>query len=212
MYECQIPSSHDNKLSLSVTLHVVGEYLILLSSSQGEPNAVWRLFETEMVTVILEGPVVLIRRGYDMKLRCLINFVPDDMSSSYVFWFRDQKMLNYDTSRSTVTTTKTVNGSAEVLLSELQVRDTDQSDSGNYSCQLHARNIDAANSHPAFVQVLVLDKSEYASAIQGLSSRDGARVVNPAKSWSAAITLSVHHASLVLLLGFQLLLMRLGLR
>ena len=90
------------------------------------------LCETDIQTEILEGPVVLIRRGYDMKLRCMINFVPDDMSSSYVFWFRDKKMLNYDTSRSTVATTKTQNGSTEVLLSELLVRDTDQSDSGNY--------------------------------------------------------------------------------
>lgn len=168
----------------------------------------------EMVTEILEGPVVLIRRGYDVKLRCLINFVPDDMSSSYVFWFRDKKMLNYDTtSRSSVTTTKTMNGSSEMLLSELQLRDTDQSDSGNYSCQLHAQNIDPVLSPPAHVQVLVLDKSEYSSAIQGLSSRDGSRV-HPAKGWSAATPLSSPpHATLLLsLLGSHMILIRLGLR
>lgn len=84
------------------------------------------MFGAEIVTEILEGPVVLIRRGHDVKLRCLINFVPDDMSSSYVFWFRDKKMLNYETSRSSVSTTKTRNGSAEVLLSELQVRSTER--------------------------------------------------------------------------------------
>jgi hypothetical protein len=165
--------------------------------------------DAEMVTEILEGPVVLIRRGYDVKLRCLINFVPDDMSSSYVFWFRDKKMLNYDTSRSSVTTTKTMNGSTEMLLSELQLRDTDQSDSGNYSCQLHAQNIDPVLSPPAHVKVLVLDSREYSSAIQGLSSR-----VHPAKGWSAAAPLlSSHHATLIfLLLGFHWILIRLGLR
>ena len=130
--------------------------------------------------------MVLVRDGDDFELECLINFVPGNWPSSYVFWFRDGKLLNYETSgRLHLATEKAKNASSEHVLSKLKVRTSDQGDSGNYSCQLNAPSVDSAHSRPAHVQVLVLDDEEYASASQGISARDGSRL-NPAKSWSAA--------------------------
>lgn len=54
---------------------------------------------TELKTDILEGPLIVSRRGSDVKLTCAINYSPPgDPSSSHVLWSRDGKLLNYDNS------------------------------------------------------------------------------------------------------------------
>ena len=135
---------------------------------------------------ILGESVVLVRDGDDLELHCLINFIPENWRSPFVFWFRDDKLLNYlPSDRVHLTMEKVKNDSREHVLSRLRVRATDQSDSGNYSCQLNADSIDSAHSRPAHVQVFVLDDHEYASAKQGISAKNGSRL-NPPKSWSAS--------------------------
>lgn len=139
-----------------------------------------------------------------MELNCLINFVPIHWDSSYVFWYRDHQLLNYDSSgRFHLSIEKAKNGSREHVLSKLRITETDKSDSGNYSCSLQTASIDSAHSHPAHVQVFVLDEDEYASASQGISSKDGYRL-NPAKSWSASAALQ--QRLLLSLLALQTLL------
>lgn len=156
------------------------------------------------------GPVVLVKDGDDLELNCLINFIPVNWDSYYVFWYRDQQLLNYEPSgRLHLTKEKVKNGSSEHVLSKLQVRETDQSDSGNYSCQLNAPSIDSAHSRPAHVQVFVLDENEYASVSQGISSKDGSRL-NPAKSWSASAALQMQQRMLLSLLLLQTLISRIG--
>lgn len=58
------------------------------------------LFDSaELKTDILEGPLIVSRRGSDVKLTCAINYSPPgDPSSSHVLWSRDGKLLNYDNS------------------------------------------------------------------------------------------------------------------
>lgn len=141
--------------------------------------------DTEVEHRIPDGPTLLIRDGDDLTLNCLINFVPVNWDSSYVFWFHDKQLLNYESSgRAHIRIDQVKNGSGDYVLSKLQIRRTDQSDSGNYSCQLNAPSLDSSRTRPAHVQVFVLDDREYyASVSQGMA--DGSRL-NPAKSWSSS--------------------------
>lgn len=134
--------------------------------------------------------------GLDLELNCLINFIPVNWDSAYVFWYRDNKLLNFDNSGRVHLSREVVkNGSSDHVLSKLRIRTSDQSDSGNYSCQLNAPSTDSTHSHPAHVQVFVLDANEYASASQGIAFKDGSRL-NPAKSWSASAALEMQQRML----------------
>ena len=138
-----------------------------------------------------QGPLVVSPKGTDVHLTCAINYSPEaaEESSSHVLWTRDNKLVNYDASgRWFVWTEKLINDSlfassftpsspsvatsssssvSSGLLSHLLIKSADSSDSGNYSCQLHAPTIDSSYSHPAHVQVHVLNGKENPAAIYG---------------------------------------------
>lgn len=137
--------------------------------------------------------------GQDLELNCLINFIPVKWESAYVFWYRNNKLLNFDNSgRVHLSRDAVRNGSSpDHVLSQLRIRTSDQSDSGNYSCQLNAPGTDS--THAASVQVFVLDANEYASASQGIAFKDGSRL-NPAKSWSSSAALHMQQRMLCLLI------------
>lgn len=60
----------------------------------------------------------------------------------YVFWYHDDRMINYDKDRVSVSNEKSV--------SVLQIEEAEKTDSGNYSCV-------PSNAKPANVNVHVLN-------------------------------------------------------
>ena len=142
---------------------------------------------TEVKTIILEGPLVVSPKGSDIRLRCAINYAPqEESSSSHVLWSRDNKLLNYDSSGrwfvwterlvndsflqvSSSTVSSSTSVSDPILLSHLLIKAADSTDSGNYSCQIHAPTIDSSHSRPAHVQLHVLNGKENPAAIHGNS-------------------------------------------
>ena len=63
----------------------------------------------------------------------------------YVFWYHNEHMINYDTARGGITV-ETVPGAR--TQSRLTIRDTNDADSGNYTCS-------ASNTEPASIYVFV---------------------------------------------------------
>lgn len=164
--------------------------LLILSHTKMMPDV-----HTELKTIVQEGPLVVSPKGSDVRLTCAINYAPqEESSSSHVLWSRDNKLLNYDTSgrwfvwterlqindsssSSASSSLSSSSNSSSVftpsLLSHLLIRTTDSSDSGNYSCQIHAPNIDSSHSRPAHVQLHVLNGKENPAAIHGSGSAGG---------------------------------------
>ncbi|KAI4503231.1 hypothetical protein M0802_001453 [Mischocyttarus mexicanus] len=79
----------------------------------------------------------------------------DDKSPTppqYVFWYHNNRMINYDTSRGSVTV-QTDPGPTQ---SRLTIRQAVESDSGNYTCN-------ASNTKPASIFVFVTEGDKMAA-------------------------------------------------
>ncbi|KAF4525987.1 hypothetical protein B566_EDAN000779 [Ephemera danica] len=63
----------------------------------------------------------------------------------YVFWYHNDRMINYDTSRGGVTVSTEPGPKTH---SRLIINEATHGDSGNYSCR-------ASNTEPDFIQVFV---------------------------------------------------------
>jgi hypothetical protein len=153
--------------------------------------------------------LVVSPKGSDIRLRCSINYAPQEESSSHVFWSRDNKLLNFDESgrwfvwterlvndpllgvspsssaSSSSATSKRVSSSSSsvsdpILLSHLLIKTGEPSDSGNYSCQIHAPTIDSSHSRPAHVQLHVLNGKENPAAIHGSGKTGMQSIANSA--------------------------------
>ncbi|KAK9752020.1 Immunoglobulin I-set domain [Popillia japonica] len=81
--------------------------------------------------------------GSVIDLVCIIDKSPTP--PQYVFWYHNNHMINYDTARGGITV-DTVPGVR--TQSRLTIRDTNDADSGNYTCS-------ASNTEPASIYVFV---------------------------------------------------------
>ncbi|XP_054719809.1 zwei Ig domain protein zig-8-like [Uloborus diversus] len=104
-------------------------------------------------TKILGGGDFYVNVGSELNLTCVITDCPEP--PAFVFWYRDSRMINYDTARGDITVQKAGNDTA---ISRLRIKNAQTSDSGNYSCC--PSNADAAS---IFVHVL---KGEKHAAVQ----------------------------------------------
>jgi hypothetical protein len=115
-------------LLLQVTSHPVQHYFVLLSV-------------TEAYSVIPGAPDLHVKQGSNLRLECQL------MSSTeaplYVFWYRNSRMINYD-SEPGVKVELTKAGSI------LEVEKTQLSHGGNYTCA-------PSNAKEAYVMVHVLE-------------------------------------------------------
>lgn len=121
MYECQVTWDH-GILSLFVTLNVV------------VPKA-----------SIIGAPDYYIKSGSTINLTCTITQSPEP--PVYVFWYHNERMINYDTMRGGITV-KTEKG--EVTSSTLLIANAQHSDSGNYTCS-------PSSTEPTSITVHVLN-------------------------------------------------------
>ncbi|GJQ76680.1 hypothetical protein Trydic_g15536 [Trypoxylus dichotomus] len=85
--------------------------------------------------------------GSVIDLVCIIDKSPTP--PQYVFWYHNNHMINYDTARGGITV-ETVPGLR--TQSRLIIRDTNDADSGNYTCS-------ASNTEPASIYVFVSEDS-----------------------------------------------------
>lgn len=93
---------------------------------------------------------VAVRPGDSIRLTCVINHSP--MAPSFVFWYHEQRMINFDLadrkSRGQISVFKSVQDDHTVL-SKLVIERALTSDSGNYTCS-------PSNTAPASIYVHVI--------------------------------------------------------
>ncbi|XP_076315509.1 zwei Ig domain protein zig-8-like [Tachypleus tridentatus] len=104
LYECQVSS--DPKISFFVNLRVL------------EPKA-----------EILGVHPLYVKTGNSINLTCVISDSPE--LPVFVFWYHNDRMINYDTERGMISLHKWGNDAA---ISTLYITDAQLTDSGNYSC------------------------------------------------------------------------------
>ncbi|KAG8236122.1 hypothetical protein J437_LFUL000485 [Ladona fulva] len=81
--------------------------------------------------------------GSAISLVCIIEKSPSP--PQYVFWYHNERMINYDTSRGGITVETEPGPKTH---SRLTIRDASDADSGNYTCS-------ASNTEPASIHVFV---------------------------------------------------------
>lgn len=69
------------------------------------------------------------KTGSSINLTCIITQSPEP--PVFVFWYHDDRMINYDSSRGEITIQKSTGDSA---ISRLFIKDATPDDSGNYTC------------------------------------------------------------------------------
>ncbi|KAG8200992.1 hypothetical protein JTE90_021455 [Oedothorax gibbosus] len=104
MYECQVSS--DPKISLFVNLSIV----------------------VAKASILGPHPLFL-KTGSSINLTCVITESPEP--PVFVFWYHDDRMINYDSSRGDITMYK---NSEDSTTSRLYIKDATAEDSGNYTC------------------------------------------------------------------------------
>ncbi|XP_065167660.1 neurotrimin-like [Atheta coriaria] len=120
-YECQVSSSA-GMVSHFVNLKIVIPEATIQGSGSGEHH---------------------VDIGSVIDLVCIIEKSPTP--PQYVFWYHNDHMINYDTARGGISV-ETVPGAR--TQSRLTIRDTNDADSGNYTCS-------ASNTEPASIFVFV---------------------------------------------------------
>ncbi|KAL7647210.1 UNVERIFIED_CONTAM: hypothetical protein RMT77_002468 [Armadillidium vulgare] len=143
-----------------------GEYECQVSSHPPQALIV-NLSVVEAHAEILGGAELYIHSGSSLRLVCLLREATE--SPVYVFWYREDRMINYDTERGV-----TVDNSKEA--SVLYLDSVNSDDEGNYTCF-------PSNASPASVTVHVVKRENPAGLQQETSSeKDG----NPSSSSSTS--------------------------
>ncbi|XP_068894770.1 protein CEPU-1 isoform X1 [Tenebrio molitor] len=120
-YECQV-STNAGLISHFVNLQIVVPEATIQGTRSGEHH---------------------VDIGSIIDLVCVIEKSPTP--PQYVFWYHNEHMINYDTARGGISV-ETVPGAR--TQSRLTIRDTNDADSGNYTCS-------ASNTEPASIYVFV---------------------------------------------------------
>nr|XP_042912537.1 uncharacterized protein LOC122272678 [Parasteatoda tepidariorum] len=110
----------------------------------------------------MEGPDMYVEVGSSINLTCVIVDSPE--APAYVFWYHESNMINYDSSRGTVTVQK---GGGNTAVSRLRIRDAQPSDSGNYTCS--PSNAGAVSS---IVYVVKGEKQAVVQNIEGSATQN----------------------------------------
>ncbi|XP_076335708.1 zwei Ig domain protein zig-8-like [Tachypleus tridentatus] len=132
LYECQVSS--DPKISHYYNLTVL------------------------VAEATIEGDAIrYVKTKSSINLTCTISNSP--AAPVFVFWYHNQRMINYDSARGKISVEK---GSGDTAISTLYIKDAELTDSGNYTCG-------PSNAGPTSVYVHVLN-GEKSAAMQHESS------------------------------------------
>ncbi|XP_014215895.1 kin of IRRE-like protein 1 [Copidosoma floridanum] len=131
LYECQ------------VTTHPVQQYFV-------------RLSVTDAYSIIPGAPDLHVKQGSNLRLECKLMSATE--TPLYVFWYRNARMINYD-SEPGVRVELTKAGSV------LEVEKTQLGHGGNYTCA-------PSNAREAYVMVHVIEEEEKPAAMHGGDRRN----------------------------------------
>ncbi|XP_024886843.1 fasciclin-2-like [Temnothorax curvispinosus] len=115
-----------------------------------------RLNITEAYTVIPGGPDLHVKQGSSLRLECQLMAAAE--SPSYVFWYREARMINYDNEPG-VRFELRQNGSV------LVVEKVKLSHGANYTCL-------PSNARPAHIMIHVIEEEEKPAAMHGGDRRN----------------------------------------
>lgn len=115
-----------------------------------------RLNITEAYSVIPGGPDLHVKQGSSLRLECQLMAAAE--SPSYVFWYREARMINYDNEPGVRFELKE-NGS------ELVVEKVKLSHGANYTCS-------PSNARPAHIVIHVIEEEEKPAAMHGGDRRN----------------------------------------
>ncbi|KAK6624626.1 hypothetical protein RUM44_011485 [Polyplax serrata] len=136
-----------------VTVNDAGLYECQVSTHP--PTSIFvKLKVIEATAEITGAPDLYIKSGSTLRIVCAMR--QNTEIPIYVFWYHDDRMINYDRERVSVTNDKSV--------SILQIDEADKTDSGNYSCV-------PSNAKQANVNVHVLNDSSFLSGTQQLRKK-----------------------------------------
>lgn len=137
-------------------------------------SIVTRLKVVEAVAQILGTAEKIIKSGSTLQLHCILKRATEE--PLYVFWYHNDRMINYDKERG-IKVTKDSSGST------LTLNSAHSQDSGNYTCSPY--NIRAAS-----VLVHVLSEGNSAAAVQNEQDKDSKMSQNKKaqKAASSAVT------------------------
>ncbi|KAG8249894.1 hypothetical protein J6590_009016 [Homalodisca vitripennis] len=133
-YECQV-STGTGIMSHFVNLHIVVPEAFILGSGEHHVDV-----------------------GSVISLVCMIDKSPQP--PQYVFWYHNDRMINYDTARGGVTVETEPGAKTQ---SRLTIREAHDTDSGNYTCS-------ASNTEPASIFVFVSEGDKMAAISRRKSS------------------------------------------
>ncbi|XP_046387494.1 roundabout homolog 2-like isoform X2 [Ischnura elegans] len=154
-YECQV-STGTGIMSHFVNLHIVVPEAFILGSGEHHVDV-----------------------GSAISLVCIIEKSPSP--PQYVFWYHNDRMINYDTSRGGITVETEPGPKTH---SRLTIRDASDFDSGNYTCS-------ASNTEPASIFVFVSEADKMAAILPRKTTGTGSRA-------ASLIQLPRHQASRIL--------------
>lgn len=129
---------------------------MLIKQIQTEPvqqRFVW-LNITEAYSMIPGGPDLHVKQGSSLRLECQLMAAAE--SPSYIFWYRENRMINYDNEPG-VRVERTRNGSV------LVVEKVKLSHGANYTCL-------PSNARPAYIMIHVIEGERLAGAHLAYSS------------------------------------------
>ncbi|XP_059471353.1 uncharacterized protein LOC132194217 [Neocloeon triangulifer] len=130
-----------------------GTYECQVATGAGTMSHYFNLHIVVPEAFILGSGEYHIGEGSTISLVCIIENSP--APPQYVFWYHNERMINYDTSRGGVTVSTEPGPKTH---SRLIINNAKLTDSGNYSCR-------ASNTDPDFIQVFV-SKGDKPAAIQ----------------------------------------------
>ncbi|CAD6244226.1 GSCOCG00013304001-RA-CDS [Cotesia congregata] len=139
-YECQVSRS-TGIISHFVNLNVVIPEAFILGSEEHHVDV-----------------------GSIISLVCIIEKSPTP--PQYVFWYHNNRMINYDTARGSVSV-QTEPGPTQ---SRLTIQQAVETDSGNYTCR-------ASNTKPASIFVFVTEGDKMAAILRRKTSSGGERTL-----------------------------------
>ncbi|UYV80571.1 Transposase [Cordylochernes scorpioides] len=126
---------------------------------------------------IAGGPDLYVEAGSDINLTCTISQSPD--MPAFVFWFHDDRMINYDGRRS-ISLSRL---SHDRVQSSLLIRDAQLAYSGNYTCS-------SSNAEP--VTVLVHVVKAIAAALQKIAMDPEQKLHTPNIVNIATVVIEMH--------------------
>ncbi|RLU20049.1 hypothetical protein DMN91_006655 [Ooceraea biroi] len=115
-----------------------------------------RLNITEAYSVIPGGPNLHVKQGSSLRLECQLMAATE--SPSYIFWFREERMINYDNEPGVRVELKR-NGSV------LVVEKVKLSHGANYTCS-------PSNAKPSCIMIHVIEEEEKPAAMHGGDRRN----------------------------------------